>query len=116
MATCSMDSPRSCAYAAKRSIRSKSALSSRCVWMLSREPSGAGSPRRYLPVSSPYASGKYGSSPTPTCSHAGTRSSSAERSYSEYLFCAETNGVVPAVYATQSASTTCHPERFDEPR
>ena len=37
----------------------------------SRVPSGAASPRRYLPVSRPEASGKNGSTPTPTCSHAG---------------------------------------------
>ena len=79
-------------------------------------PSGAGSPRRYLPVSRPYASGKNGSTPTPTCSHAGTSSASAERSYNEYLFCADTNGVVPALCAAQSASTTCQPAKFDDPR
>ena len=54
-------------------------------------------------------------SPTPTCSAAGTSSASALRSSRLYRFCADTNGVAPAVRALQSASTTCHAAKFDEP-
>ena len=49
------------------------------------------------------------------CSHAGTSSSSADRSYSEYLFCALTNAAAPLRRAVQSASMTCQPRKFDEP-
>ena len=45
----------------------------------SRVPAGAGSPRRYLPVSSPEASGKNGTKPSPSRSHVGSTSRSASR-------------------------------------
>ncbi len=115
IATSSMLTPRSCANRSTASIRSKSAAARRSGREASRVPSGAASPRRYLPVSSPDASGKNGSSPTPTCSHAGTRSASTSRFSREYSFCAETNGVRPAVRAVQSASTTCQPVKFELP-
>ena len=57
----------------------------------SRLPAGAGSPRRYLPVSSPRASGKYGSRLWPVCSMAGISSASALRFSQEYSFWAEMN-------------------------
>ena len=40
----------------------------------SRAPSGPARPRRYLPVNSPLASGKYGRKPSPSRSHAGSTS------------------------------------------
>ena len=45
----------------------------------SRVPGGGALSRRYFPVSSPLARGKYGRSPTPNRSHAGTRSASTPR-------------------------------------
>jgi len=33
----------------------------------------------------------------------------------EYSFCAEMNASEPSVAATQSASTTCQPVKFEEP-
>jgi hypothetical protein len=44
-----------------------------------RVPRGAACPRRYLPVSSPFASGKYGKTPTPRCTHDGMTSRSASQ-------------------------------------
>ena len=57
----------------------------------------AGCPGRAatLPVSRPFASGKYGSTPSPKWSAAGTTSASASRSSSDQWFCAEMNGVRP---------------------
>ena len=60
-------------------------------------PPAPAAPRRYFPVSRPRASGKYGSSPSPSRSQAGISSRSASRSSHEYSFCAETKRVEPAL-------------------
>ena len=70
---------------------SQSAVASELLRLASRVPSGADSPRRYFPVSSPLASGKYGNRLCPVCSRAGTSSSSMSRLSQEYSFWAETN-------------------------
>ena len=116
IATWSSDTPRSPANSSIASMREKSACSNGSVCLASRVPAGAASPRRYLPVSRPRASGKYGSSDWPVCAKAGTSSASMDRLSQEYSFCAETKPVNPLVRATQSASTTCQPARLDEPR
>src|SRR5438874_1462675 len=46
----------------------------------SRDPAGGGSPRRYLPVSSPLASGKKGMNATPSSAQRGRTSASGARS------------------------------------
>ena len=97
MATWSRDTPRS---AANFSIASSGVE----VGLLQRRrsawpagcPAGAASPRRYLPVSRPRASGKYGSSDCPVWASAGTSSASMARLSQEYSFCAETNAGVAA--------------------
>ena len=61
MATWSSETPRSAANFSIASRVSKSACSSGALCLASRVPDGAASPRRYLPVSRPRASGKYGS-------------------------------------------------------
>ncbi len=60
MASSSTEIPCLAAYASSASIRSQSTLASRWawVWCSRRLPAGAGWSRWYLPVSSPYASGK----------------------------------------------------------
>ncbi len=101
-----------------RSSRSHVAASTSRPCDARRVPSGGGSPRRYLPVSSPRASGKNGIRPIPSRSHSGTRSRSTPRSRSEYRFCAETNRSRPPARATASASAACAPpklRRADEP-
>ena len=103
-----------CSSANRCSRSSRSQRSSGISRPASR-PSVASSPRVYFPVSRPLASGKYGSIPIPSRSHAGRISSSISRSTSEYWFCAETNRVSPRSRATRSASSICAAEKFDEP-
>ena len=56
-----------------------------------RVPSGASSPRRYLPVSSPDARGKYGTTPMRNWLAAGTISRSTPRRSRLHSFCVATN-------------------------
>ena len=72
-------------------------------------------PRRTLPVSSPLASGKNGSTPTPKWRAAGTTSRSASRSSSDQWFCAEMNGVRPALSALCAASAIIQPVKLEWP-
>ena len=89
---------RSAANASSRSTtsnwRSESAFARRSSGTPARRvPGGGGSPRRYLPVSTPLASGKYGSMPREWRSQAGSTSSSALRRRRLSSFWAVTNGV-----------------------
>ncbi len=86
MATSSIVTPRSRANCSIASMVSKFACSNGSVWRASRLPLGAGSPRWYLPVSSPRASGKYGSRLCPVWSSAGMSSASMPRLSQEYSF------------------------------
>src|SRR5690242_11474445 len=115
IATSSNVRPRSAANRSSASTASNERSEIAAPRAASLVPSGGGSPRRYLPVSNPFASGKYGRMPTPKCAHAGISSRSSVRSSSEYEFCALTKRVAPSRRATASASATCHPAKFDEP-
>src|SRR6478672_4519765 len=66
------------------SVRYPSLPSGRSVM---RDPAGNGSPRRYLPVSQPPASGLNGVYPRPCSWHSGKTVSRSPRSSSEYPFC-----------------------------
>jgi len=65
-----------------------------------REPGGASSPRRYLPVSQPPASGLNGVNPRPSSAQSGSTSFSDSLSRSEYEFC--TQPKEPAARASRS--------------
>ncbi len=89
--------PRSRANASSASIRSHVASSTSSPCAARRVPSGAGSPRRYFPVSSPLASGKYGQQPEPEPLARRDQVALRPRGRaSEYSFCAETNRVEAA--------------------
>ena len=86
IATSRIERSRASAYASRASMRSQSAVgqpAARLASRSAREPLGAAWPRRYLPVSRPYSSGKNGSRPRPNRSQAGTSSRSTLRSSSE---------------------------------
>ena len=59
--------------------------------MVMRDPAGGASPRRYLPVSQPPASGLNGVKPSPRSAQSGRTSRSAPRSSSEYSFWTQPN-------------------------
>ena len=50
------------------------------------------------------------------CPRAGTSSASIPRDSQEYSDWSDTNVSNPLVRAVQSASSTCQPAKFDEPR
>ena len=86
--------PRSAPHASSRSSLSKLASLS-ADWKydaLSREPSGGVCPRRTLPVNTPDASGKNGSTPAPNLAHAAVTSTSIARFSNDHSFCTDTNG------------------------
>ena len=58
--------------------------------MAAREPAGGSSPRRYLPVSQPPASGLHGITPMPCRWQAGSTASSMPRAKIEYCGCSQT--------------------------
>ena len=68
-----------------------------------REPSGASSSRRYLPVSQPPVSGENGEKPSPRSAHSGSTSASAERSSRLYDDCTHSKRARPRTSLIQSA-------------
>ncbi len=112
-ATCTSVMPRTWQNAPSRASASQGADSSRCGLVRTSRPSSGRAPCAYLPVSRPFASGKYGRTPSPYAAAAGSTSSSAARSTRLYWFCADTNRTVPAARATSSASAICHPARLE---
>ena len=70
--------------------------------MVIRDPAGASSPRRYLPVSQPPASGLNGVKPRPCSAQSGSTSRCGSRSSSEYEFC--TQPKLPAASASRSVA------------
>ena len=71
-----------------------------------RDPAGAGSPRRYLPVSQPPASGLNGVKPRPCSAQSGSTSRSASRSSSEYEFCTQSKRPSRQRFAQTAAPST----------
>src|SRR2546430_11346091 len=118
IATSSRLRPRASAYAWSASTLAHGALASRSRYRspASRVPGAGGSPRRYLPLSRPEASGKNGSRPSPKRSQAGITSVSASRATRLYWFCALTNGVRCPVRAVHPTSAICQPAKLELPR
>ena len=81
----------------------------------SRVPFGGGASRLYLPVRSPLASGKNGSSPIRYASIAGTSSRSMSRTTRLYSSWHEAKALRFLVSAVHCASTTCQAARFEQP-
>ena len=81
----------------------------------SRVPAGIGALRRYFPVSSPLASGKYGSIPIPATRAAGINPASGERKISEYSSWQDTNPFRPCILAVQCASVTRQAGKLEQP-
>ena len=81
--------------------------------LASREPSGT-TPGRYLPVSRPFASGKYGMYANPSCSATGSASCSSARSNRFSSFCTLTKRAAPSFTAAE-ASRSWAPEKFEQP-
>src|SRR5690606_2057383 len=114
-ATCTSLIRRTSPNAPRRASAAHGADVRPCGCVGTKRPSSGRAPCAYLPVSRPFASGKYGSTPIPYAAAAGSTSSSAARSTRLYWFCADTNRTVPAARAVSSASAICHPARLECP-
>ena len=79
-----------------------------------RESAGGPSPGRYLPVSTPCASGDHTICPMPFAAQNGNTSSSGPRKSSEYCGCDETNFTTPSG-TRSSAAWICAGVQFEKP-
>ena len=73
-----------------------------------REPAGTSSPGRYLPVSTPWASGDHTICEIPCCSHSGMTSASGARQSAEYCGWLETNFATPGSARASAIRSTGH--------
>ena len=101
-------------YASTRSNASSVAcLPNRSLLPAKRVPAGNSSPRTYLPVSIPDARGKYGTTPSPWRSTAGTTSSSTSRRSRLHSICVPQNAARCCSAETPAASSICAAATFE---
>ena len=80
-----------------------------------RVPGAGGSPRSYLPVSHPLASGDQASRPSPASWQAGTISHSMARASRLYCGCSDTGADSPRASAVSTAFCSCQPVKLESP-
>ena len=96
-ASCDIVSPAPSATGCRRCTASSISSVSHCLMNrfilleVAREPAGGGAPGRYLPVSTPCASGDQTTCEIPLRSHSGITSASGARHSAEYCGWLETN-------------------------
>ena len=101
-------------HAGEHVVGSKRPIAQPISALAMREPSGGRSPGRYLPVSTPCASGDHTTCPMPFAAQSGNTSSSGSRKSSEYCGCDETNFTTPSG-TRSSAAWICAGVQFEKP-